>query len=615
MSARLLLNSERFTLSLSALSLSDSNVRKVSPGYIENLAASIAAEGVIQNLVVIATKKKKGSLVSHAVVAGKRRYLALMHLLREGAITLDYEVPVLLKERNNATVVSLVENFHRELMHPIDEFKAFNTLANEGLSITEISLRLGVSNASVRQRLALGGASPELLEECLTDRLSLEQLKVLCQLESHERQNELWFSTPDGWQRNPQHLRDLIRGEVIKVSNKLVTFVGLDSYQDSGGGVSFDLFTPDTESVITNPELLSSLAMTKLTTLAEGLGWAWCEVVLDVDHERVREFKRTSPAAREMTEEEATTMDLWVVRLTELEDLLESGDSDNVEALQAEYNELDSVMDAFHAQLLEWGDIKKIGGVYTFVSPNGHANFYQGLLRKQDVAALESEDDAVSGSVSVTTEKGMSGSLKEHLACVRASIIQAEIIKNPRIGVVLLCQNLVLTIFYRSFSSFNYLDISLTSQADALGKQGLEALPSSLTVAGMHDKWQARLPNEAELLDFLLSLDALELDELMAFCSSYALKLHFASIDANSRYAAVVNLLGTDVSCYWQATAENFFNRLNKPLIFDALNCAGVDTDGLTDKLKKSELAARAGDRIKQNPAWLPEILATRPII
>jgi ParB family chromosome partitioning protein len=612
MSANQLLNPDRLTLPLRALALSNTNVRKVSPGYIESLAASILAEGVLQNLVVIATEKKKGSVVSYEVAAGKRRYLALMHLVNEEKITLDYVVPVLLKERNNATVVSLVENFHRESMHPIDEFKAFSTLANEGLSVTEISLRLGVSSAAVRQRLALGSASPELLDECLNDRLTLEQLKVLCQIDDHARQNELWFSTPEGWQRNPNNLRGKIRGEVIKSSNKLVAFVGLDRYQESNGGVSFDLFEPETESIIINPDLLVSLAITKLTALAEELNWSWCEVAIDSDYERIRQFNRLYPDEREITEAEANTIDLWASRLGDLDKLLCSGESNNAHVLQAEYDELNSVIDSFNAQLLDWGNAKEIGGVFAYVDSNGQASFVEGLLRKQDSAALESEE--MSSTVN-TTVKDMSGSLKEYLSSVRASVMQAEIIKNPRIGVVLLCQSLVLGTFYKSWSSYNHLDVSHTSHSATLDKHGLEDLQSILLVAEMRDKWQARLPDESELLAFLLKLDASEVDELLSFCSSYALKLHLTCGDANARYAALVGLLGTDVSSYWQPTANNFFNRLNKPLIFEVLNDAGIVADGLSDSMKKLDLAARAGDLIKQNPTWLPNVLTTPTLL
>lgn len=615
MSAIALSNPERFTLPLHALTVSDANVRKVSPSDIDSLGASILADGVLNNLVVIASKKKKGSPVSHEVVAGRRRFLALMYLLSEEKITLDYAVPVLLKERNNATVSSLVENFHREPMHPIDQFKSFCKLSDEGLSVTEIALRLGILETHVRQRLALGSASPELLEEALSDRMTLEQLKVLCQVESHETQNEIWFNTPEGWQRSPQKLREKIKGEVVKVSNKLVTFVGLDCYQENGGSVGFDLFD-DKESTINDPDLLASLAVAKLTALVESLGWSWCEIALDIDHDRVRGFKRVYQSEREMTEPEAAAWGLWETRFDELENLLYGSDDsidDSGDALsseQSEYDELVAVMEKFQNGLKEWGDAKSVGGAYAYVDNNGQAAFIEGLVRKQDAAALEPDNNNVSCTVSTPTDKGMSGSLREYLACVRASIMQAEVVKNPHIGLALLCQSLVLSIFYRSWSSYNQLDASLSLHSDSLTKHGLEDLPSSLYISNARDKWQARLPDEANLLDFLLGLDALELGELMVFCSSYALKLHNPGGDADTRYASLCGLLDTDVAAYWQPTAENFFNRLNKPLIFDALNHAGVDTGGLSDKMKKSELAARAGDLVKQSPNWLPDVLS-----
>ena len=518
MFANALSNPERFTLPLHALTVSDANVRKVRPSDIDSLAASILADGVLNNLVVIASKKKKGSPVSHEVVAGRRRFLALMYLLSEEKITLDYAVPVLLKERNNATVASLVENFHREPMHPIDQFKSFCKLSDEGLSVTEIALRLGILETHVRQRLALGSASPELLEEALSDRMTLEQLKVLCQVESHETQNEVWFNTPEGWQRSPQKLREKIKGEAVKVSNKLATFVGLDCYQENGGGVGLDLFD-DKESTINDPDLLASLATAKLTPLAEGLGWSWCEINLDVDHDRVREFKRVYQSEREMTEPEAAAWGLWETRFDELENLL-YGSDDSIDALsseQSEYDELVAVMENFQNELKEWGDAKHVGGVYAYVDNNGQAAFIEGLVSKQDASALEPDNNDVSGTVATPTDKGMSGSLREYLACVRASIMQAEVVKNPHIGLALLCQSLVLNVFYRSWSSYNQLDASLSLHSDSLTKHGLEDLPSSLYISNARDKWQARLPEEANLLDFLLGLDALEL----GVCRSY----------------------------------------------------------------------------------------------
>lgn len=604
------LTDARLSLPLSALTLADSNVRKVAPKEIASLADSILSEGVLQNLVVVTIKKKKGSVATYGVCAGKRRFLALNLLLNEGKITSDYDVPVLIKERDAATVASVIENLHRENMHPVDEFVAFKTLADEGLSISEIALRTGFPDRAVRQRLSLGSASPELLAECLSGRLNLEQLMVLCQVESHEKQNDYWFKTPDNYQRNAHNLRRLIKGEVVKLSHKLVQFVGLDEYKAQGGGIDYDLFEPDAESSITDYGLLESLAVAKLTALAEGLGWSWCEVAFDQDYNRVNSFKAVVPTVRDMTDDEAVQWDRWVGRHSEIEELIEAGEDD----YQAEYDEIESSMSVLQDSLLEWGEAKAIGGVYAYVNLDGEPEFVKGLVRKEDAVkfAKAGSTDGKGGADSATvdvSELSLSGSLKETLACVRASVIQAEIVKTPKIGLALLCHSLALTTFFRSYSSCNHYDITVKSHSEALDKQDLNALPSSTFISGEYQAWKGKLPDEPELLSYLLNLPDSELVKLLVFCSSFALKLHYCGIDNQARYSELVKLLDIPVADCWQPTADNFFNRLNKPLIHQVLADAGVGTEGLSDKMKKSEMAARAADLIKQNPAWLPEVL------
>lgn len=606
-------NAQRSVLPLGDLTLSDSNVRKVSPRLIESLAASILASGLLQNLVVIPAKEGQ---TKYEVSAGKRRYLALMHLCAAGNIALDYAVPVLIDTSENATVSSLVENFHKEDMHPIDEFRAFSTMRAEGLSVDEIALTVGVTNQSVIQRLALGDAAPELHEECLQGRMSLEQLKILCQLESHEKQKSIWFNTPEGWHRSPQHLRSQIRGEVavVTLSHKLVKFVGLDAYQENGGSVSYDLFEPDSESVISDSDLLHTLAVSKLSALADGFGWAWTEVALDRDWQTLQGFRHVHPSRRALTEPQAATVELWETRQSELEDLFQTveADSDEEAALSAELDELNAVMAAFDGQRHEWGKVKEIGGVYAYVDTDGKAGFSEGLIRKQDVAKLggSTEENGENGEA-VKKDNGIPTSLKEYLASVRASVIQAEIVKNPRIGVVLLCHQLVMTTFFKPWQSqYKYLDVSLAKHTDTLSKHGLEEMTSSAYLLALHEKLQGGLPSEDELLSFLLELSGDDIQGLTAYCVSYALRLHLVGKEPESRYADLVNLLGVDVTSYWKPTAENYFMRLKKSQIIGALVDAGVDIEGLNENMKKGELAARAGDLIQSCPDWLPEGLS-----
>jgi ParB family chromosome partitioning protein len=117
------------TISLNKLFAWDGNVRKTeSDKAISELAASIAAHGLLQSLVV---RKDKGG--KYAVVAGGRRLLALQALAEAGTVKADHPVPCRVIGRDaDATKISLAENVQREAMHPADEFEAFKALIENG---------------------------------------------------------------------------------------------------------------------------------------------------------------------------------------------------------------------------------------------------------------------------------------------------------------------------------------------------------------------------------------------------------------------------------------------------------------------------------------------------
>ena len=62
---------------------------------------------------------------------------------------------------------------HRENLHPLDQFRAFKALKEQGLDVEEIAARFFVSASTVKQRLRLASVSPKLLvETLLRERLS-----------------------------------------------------------------------------------------------------------------------------------------------------------------------------------------------------------------------------------------------------------------------------------------------------------------------------------------------------------------------------------------------------------------------------------------------------------
>ena len=603
---------------LSMLTIADSNVRNVEPKNLEGLAQSLLKNGQEQNMSVIPPIEGQSTL--YEVVAGKRRYLAFSLLVEQGRISPDSLIDVKVKPRESATVTSLTENFHREPMHPIDEYKAFQKLKDEGLSVLDISLSFGVTELQVRQRLALGSASPELLDEVLAEKMTLSQLMVLCQLDDHVRQNELWFNTPDNWQRSANNLRKLISSDGISLDNKLVAFVGVEVYENAGGTVTRDLFsTSDSDSSITDPQLLKTLANQKLQEFEKELlaqGWKWAQYTFDRDYNFGDRMHNIHMQQREMTAEETVEYDGWQNRSDELEQLLNDVDEDDAEAetLQAEYDELQGKIDTFDASLEFWGEDKSIAGVYFAIGNSGKLEAMYGLVKPEDYKKLQAEksDGTEREASSTEKEEEMSASLKETLACVRAGAMQAELMTQPRIAMVLLCHTLAVKTFFSQWSGEAFFDIALTSHTGDLHSKidSFSETVSGKAIDELHLAWTEKLPtSETKLLDALLNFADSEIQELMAYCVSRNLKVHWPHKDATNRYKKLSGLLNTDIKNHWKPTASTFFNRLKKPQIVNALKQANISTDSLNDGMKKGEMAQKAEVLIQQNPDWLPELL------
>src|SRR4249919_2812203 len=100
-------------LPLNALQLSPLNARKTGGDNVDDLVASIAADGLLQNLTVITGKKGK-----FEVVAGGRRLRALQALAKDKRISADHDVPCRVVDADTAMEASTAENTIREQMNP-----------------------------------------------------------------------------------------------------------------------------------------------------------------------------------------------------------------------------------------------------------------------------------------------------------------------------------------------------------------------------------------------------------------------------------------------------------------------------------------------------------------
>ncbi len=305
---------------LAQLRPSNRNARQSDGASLDELAASIARVGLLQNLTV--TVSSDGE--HYEVVAGQRRLAALKLLAKRRQLDKTHAVPCLLVPDGSARTVSLTENVQREAMHPADQFAAFAALVAEARPVEDIAADFGVTPLVVQRRLKLANVSPRLLADYRANAITLDQLMALAISDDHAAQEAAFYDTPQ-WQRSPQALRQhLTEREIDATRDALARFVGIEAYEAAGGGVRRDLFSDDTRGVfMTNAPLLDSLARDKLAATADRVraeGWAWVEAVPRITAAELHGFQRARRDRRTPNKTEAKRIAKLQTRQQSIED-------------------------------------------------------------------------------------------------------------------------------------------------------------------------------------------------------------------------------------------------------------------------------------------------------
>ena len=150
---------------------------------LEDLAASIKAQGVVQPIVVRPIAASGGER-RYEIVAGERRWRAAQ-LAGLG------EVPAVVRKIPDeaAIAMALIENIQRENLNPLEEARALDRLIREfGLTHAEAAEAVGRSRASVSNLLRLQDLS-EKVKPMLEDRqIEMGHARALLAIQSPTQQ-------------------------------------------------------------------------------------------------------------------------------------------------------------------------------------------------------------------------------------------------------------------------------------------------------------------------------------------------------------------------------------------------------------------------------------------
>ena len=391
---------------LSQLELSPDNVRKTpaDASAFTELKASIAAHGLLENLIARAMEPDTDCGARYAVIAGGRRLAAMQALAAEGALDKDHPVPCrMIGSIVAAEEVSLAENSVRAAMHPADQVEAFRRLADAGSTAAAIAARFGVSERTVEKRLRLGNAAPVLLEAYRAGDIDLETLMAFAVTTDHARQTAVWEAvSQQGYRPGAWQIKRLLTEDRVPATSGIARFVGIEAYEAAGGRIDRDLFAEEDERGIwfDDPDLLNKLAMDSLQVAARELEtrWKWAEARLDVDWNTTASFGRVRPQPAEPTDEEKAEIERLQTRNGELANMDDDGWTEElVEEADANETRLDEIEATIEARAVYRREDIAIAGCIATIGNDGELKLIQGLVRPEDMPAREAGDADMAG--------------------------------------------------------------------------------------------------------------------------------------------------------------------------------------------------------------------------
>lgn len=590
-------------ISLNDLVPSARNVRKVKAD-VTGLALSLAAEGLIQNLVVTAREDGK-----FEVVAGERRRRAIVQLVKAGTWERDVEIPCEVRDPEAATTISYAENAQRVAMHPADAIRAFGQMAAEGHTEEAIAHRYGYDPREVRKMLALASVSPKVINALAADKIDLACAQAFTLTDDHKRQERVLKRA-----RTAHEVRSLLTESKVTTGHRLFRFVGMDAYREAGGTITSDLFAKDGDGYANDPELVQRLADEKLDRLsgeAEAEGWGEVIAAEQTPYESYN-WHRLYPdqKAQRMAEaDEAALAEQQAKREARLAVLAEDGEQD--EDFEPEWDEEVSEIDAA---------IERIGEVERSFSPEAKAGAlllividHQGQTTTTAYTRKAQRSVARDPSGAPLPRPLYDARMTDELSRMRTAALQAEVAKNQKLAFAVLLDAL-LPILTSRFPSAHAIQL----RAGTGIQEPTQHFDYNTREMGSPYEAVADLigsvPETAEdRFQWVLGLEDEAVARMLAACTGALIDARqgkFAEVERLRSVDRIARAAKLDMREHWEGGVE-FFGAITKKAMLTAMTEAcGPQAAENVAKLGKQDLALACADRIPGR-GWLPPALVT----
>lgn len=582
---------------LETLSLSRHNIRRTGRDTnIEQLATSILADGLLQNLTVARIPPQEDQPAErYEVIAGGRRLRALQLLDERGDLPdLLRQIPVNIVAPELANEVGLAENTIREGMHPHDEFVAFRDLAAAGKSIEEIAQRFGVTPLVVQRRLRLANVAPEILKAFRENAVGLDVMMAFALTDDWKAQLRIFEETVrNGRRLNADQVRLAIAQKQVPTSDPRVRFAGLATYEAAGGAVLRDLFDDAGGGYVADETLLDQLVEERLLRERDALlleGWKFVHIERNGEAWRLTgKCDRTEPkrTARELTAEQEARLQVIEDRLDAIQgekDAAEEADEYDfalADRLDAENDALKLERASLREPIEEYSDRQRAkSGVLIQVGRAGELEAIRGLIpregSKAEVAANQARAEATGEKPEPKTPT-LAEAMIRRLTAHRTLALQAALLQRRDVALKALAHALLLPLLYpNDFETRSALEVSAKNEHGGLSSfhfQDVDNSPVMVKLAADIAELRVTLnlpPQRAKLWPWLLQQSEEPVLALLGLVAVLSLNATSGAIGEHPS-DALAAALAIDYADYWQATPDAFTNLVPKALFLEAL--------------------------------------------
>jgi ParB family chromosome partitioning protein len=640
--------------------LSDSNVRETDvEAGLDDLTHDIdRREDIVQGINVRAILDADGNETGDfETPAGGRRFRAIARLVEAGRFPADGLVPCLVKKadaKTSAVDDSLAENMLRLGLHPLDQFRAFKRMFDDGMTKEEIADAYRTTPRYITQRMRLASVSPALLEVYARNGMPLAMLEAFTVNPDHARQEQVWEAVQRSYNVQPWQVRQLLTETTVPTDDKRVRFVGVDAYEQAGGAMLRDLFSEDDGGWLEDVALLDRLVSEKLKAIADDVaaeGWKWIAVDTNHPYGYDNGLREITGSFADLTDEERAAREALRNEYDDLES--EYSEHDELpDEIDRRLGEIEAALEGFEKRpiIYDPAEIAR-AGVFISIDRDGEPVIERGYVRPEDEPVAdagdgENENAAAAGNDGevqravvtiggqpVETEddddddgvKPLPERLVIKLTAHRTVALQEALANNPHVAMTALLHRMVMERYYFSAPT-GCLEVSVRQRYFPSQGADLSDSPSAKAIGERFDAWKTDLPSdEAALWDWIAALDEASRMALLAHCVSYGVNALYErpnpySGSGISQHGLDRRLAGADriaratgmdmvLDAGWRPTVETYLGRVTKTQILAAVReGAGERAAQLIDHLKKGDMAKEA-ERLLADTGWLPEPL------